>query len=233
MTTAQEASTSRTTKKLRRRRSESNGNLHAQPGKRFAAYVRVSTALQAKHETHEAQLEALNRWATAYGHTLAFFVDAGRSGKNTERPEFQRMMAEVRQDGIAGVVVTKLDRLGRSTLDLLATIAELGKLGKAFISLGDSIDTGSPQGKLTLTILAALAEYERSLIVERLKSGRERAEKAGKCCHRPRKQVDMHQARYYLGKGLGITRTARLLGIAPNTLRSRLRDAQLRLTSPA
>ena len=104
----------------------------------------------------------MNRWAKAYGHELVLFVDAGKSGKNTDRPEFQRMMAEVRQDGFSGVVVTKLDRLGRSTLDLLATIAELNKLGKSFISLGDSIDTGSPQGKLTLTILAALAEYEVS-----------------------------------------------------------------------
>ena len=218
----QEAIASCTTDKLTRKRSRSSGNLNGQSGKRFAAYVRVSTALQVKHETHAAQTEALNRWAKAYGHELVRFVDAGKSGKNTDRPEFQRMMAEVRQNGFAGVVVTKLDRLGRSTLDLLTTIAELTRLDKSFVSLGDSIDTGSPQGKLTLTILAALAEYERSLIVERLKSGRERAEKAGKCCHRPLKAVDLTQAEFYLSKGVGISKTARLLGIAPNTLRGRM-----------
>jgi site-specific DNA recombinase len=223
VTDVQEASASRTTKKLRRKRSESSGNLNDQTGKRFAAYVRVSTVLQAKHETHEAQVEALKRWAAAYDSDLVFFTDAGRSGKDTDRPEFRRMMAEVRQDGITGVVVTKLDRLGRSTLDLLATIAELDKLGKSFISLGDSIDTGSPQGRLTLTILAALAEYERALIVERLKSGRERAEKAGKCCHRPRKAIDLTQVHFYLSKGVGVTKTARILGIAPNTLRDRIK----------
>jgi len=195
-------------------------------GKSFAGYVRVSTALQAKHETHEAQLEDLKQWAKAFGHELVLFVDAGRSGKNTDRPEFQRMMNEVRQNGLTGVVVTKLDRLGRSTVDLLTTIAELDKLGKSFVSLGDSIDTGSPQGKLTLTILAALAEYERSLIVERLKSGRERAEKAGKVCHRPRKQVDMQLEEFYLGKKVGIVKTARILGVAPNKLRSRLAEAR-------
>lgn len=220
--TSQKAVTSRTTKKLNGGRSISNGNLRGQSGKRFAAYVRVSTALQARHETHSVQVEALNKWASAYGHRLTFFVDAGRSGKTADRPEFQRMMAEVPKDGLEGIVVTKLDRLGRSTLDLLATIAELNRLGKSFVSLGDSMDTGSPQGKLTLTILAALAEYERSLIVERLKSGRERAERAGKVCHRPRKAVDLTQAQFYLSKGIGITKTARILSVSPNTLRARL-----------
>lgn len=191
---------------------------------KYAAYVRVSTALQAKHETHEAQVDALRRWSEAYGHEVILFVDAGKSGKDTERPAFQEMMDAVRNDGLSGVVVTKLDRLGRSTLDLLQTITELDSLGKSFVSLGDSIDTGSPQGRLTLTILAALAEYERSLIVERLRAGRARAEKAGKCCHRPRKAVDMNQAQYYLDRSLGVTKTARLLGVAPNTLRARLRD---------
>ena len=220
--TAQEACTSCLTDKLTKKRSGSRRKLTDQ---RFAAYVRVSTVLQAKHATHEAQVEALNRWAKAFGHKVQLFIDAGRSGKDRDRPGFQQMMQSVREDGLAGVVVTKLDRLGRSTLDLLATIAELDRLGKSFVSLGDSIDTGSPQGKLTLTILAALAEYERSLIVERLKSGRERAERAGKCCHRPRKHVDLTQAQFYLSKGVGVTKTARLLGVAPNTLRARLKDA--------
>lgn len=224
MSTVQEADTSRPTDNLSGESAVSQRSLTGQPATRYAAYVRVSTALQAKHETHEAQVEALERWAKAYGHELVLYVDAGKSGKNTDRPEFQRMMAAIRSDGLAGVAVTKLDRLGRSTLDLLSTIAELDRLGRSFVSLGDSIDTGSPQGKLTLTILAALTEYERSLIVERLRSGRERAEKAGRCCHRPRKACDLTQAEFYLSKGVGIAKTARLLGIAPNTLRARLKE---------
>jgi DNA invertase Pin-like site-specific DNA recombinase len=169
-------------------------------------------------------VEALEKWSKAYGHRLTFFKDLGESGLKNDRPKFTAMLARLRENCFDGVAVTKLDRLGRSTVDLLVTIAELDKLGKSFVSLGDALDTSSPQGKLTLTILAALAEYERSLIVERLKSGRDRAEKRGVCCNRPRKQVDMSQASYYMSKGVGLTKTARVLGIARNTLRARLAE---------
>jgi DNA invertase Pin-like site-specific DNA recombinase len=196
-------------------------------GKHFAAYVRVSTASQANAQTYDGQVEALQKWSKAYGHRLTWFKDLGESGLKSDRPQFTSMLEQLRKNGFDGVVVTKLDRLGRSTVDLLVTIAEFDRLGKSFVSLGDSIDTGSPQGKLTLTILAALAEYERSLIVERLKSGRERAERAGKVCHRPRKHLDMQLAEFYLGKKVGIVKTARILGVAPNTLRARLAESAL------
>jgi DNA invertase Pin-like site-specific DNA recombinase len=87
----------------------------------------------------------------------------------SDRPQFTAMMERLRDNGFDGVVVSKLDRLGRSTVDLLVTISEFDRLGKSFVSLGDSIDTGSPQGKLTLVILAALALPEHAGLVADVK----------------------------------------------------------------
>jgi DNA invertase Pin-like site-specific DNA recombinase len=87
-------------------------------------------------------------------------------------------MAVLKQDDV--VVVTKLDRLGRSTRELLDLIDRIGKAGASFRSLGDPLwDTRSPQGRLLSTLLAAIAEFERELIRERTGEGRERAMAAG------------------------------------------------------
>jgi DNA invertase Pin-like site-specific DNA recombinase len=96
------------------------------------------------------------------------------SGVRADRPQLAKLMASLKPDDI--VVVTKLDRLGRSTRELLKLIDRIGKAGAALRSLGDPLwDTSSPQGRLLSTLLAAIAEFERELIRERTGAGRERA----------------------------------------------------------
>jgi len=93
------------------------------------------------------------------------------------------------------VVVTKLDRLGRSTRELLELIDRIGKAGAAFRSLGDPLwDTSSPQGRLLSTLLAAIAEFERELIRERTSAGRERALANGVKFGRKRKLSEYQRA---------------------------------------
>src|ERR1700749_65636 len=131
-------------------------------------YARVST----QDQELTGQLEALK----AAGATKVYREKV--SGVRADRPELARLMASLRAGDV--VVVTKLDRLGRSTRELLDLIDRISKAGASFRSLGDPLwDTGSPQGRLLSTLLAAIAEFERDLIRERTGDGRRRAQAAG------------------------------------------------------
>jgi Resolvase, N terminal domain len=96
------------------------------------------------------------------------------SGTRADRPQLAKLMASLKEGDV--VLVTKLDRLGRGTRELLDLIERIGKAGAAFRSLGDPLwDTSSSQGRLLSTLLAAIAEFERDLIRERTGDGRKRA----------------------------------------------------------
>ena len=108
------------------------------------------------------------------------------SGVRADRPQLAKLMAKLTPGDI--VVVTKLDRLGRSTRELLELIERIGKVGASFRSLGDPLwDTSSSQGRLLSTLLAAIADFEHDLIRERTGEGRKRAMAAGIKFGRPRK----------------------------------------------
>jgi DNA invertase Pin-like site-specific DNA recombinase len=127
-------------------------------------YARVSTLGQ----DYSGQIEALK----AAGATTIYREKV--SGARAVRPQFAKLMASLKAGDT--VVVTKLDRLGRSTRELLELIDRIGKAGAAFRSLGDPLwDTSSSQGRLLSTLLAAIADFERDLIRERTGEGRKRA----------------------------------------------------------
>ena len=147
----------------------------------IVGYARVST--QDQHLT--GQLEALK--AAGAGTIYREKV----SGARADRPQLAKLMASLKQGDV--VLVTKLDRLGRSTRELLDLIERIGKAGAAFRSLGDPLwDTSSSQGRLLSTLLAAIAEFERDLIRERTGDGRKRAMAAGVKFGRPSK-LTAHQ----------------------------------------
>ena len=115
------------------------------------------------------------------------------SGVRADRPQLGKLMAGLKPGDV--VVVTKLDRLGRSTRELLDLIDQISKAGASFRSLGDPLwDTGSSQGRLLSTMLAAIAEFERELIRERTGEGRKRAQAAGVKFGRKRKLSDHQRA---------------------------------------
>ena len=145
----------------------------------ITGYARVST----RDQDLTAQLDALK----AAGADTVFREKA--SGVRADRPQLAKLMAMLTPGDI--VVVTKLDRLGRSTRELLELIERIGKAGAAFRSLGDPLwDTSSSQGRLLSTLLAAIADFERDLIRERTGEGRKRAMAAGTKFGRPRKLSD-------------------------------------------
>jgi DNA invertase Pin-like site-specific DNA recombinase len=127
-------------------------------------YARVST----QDQDHTRQVEALK--AAGAGKVFAEKI----SGARADRPQLGKLMASLKPGDV--VMVTKIDRLGRSTRELLDLIHRIGQAGAAFHSLGDPLfSTDSSQGKLLVTLLAAIAEFERDLIKERTGAGRERA----------------------------------------------------------
>jgi DNA invertase Pin-like site-specific DNA recombinase len=139
-------------------------------------YARVST--QDQHLT--GQLEALKAAGaeTIYREKI--------SGARADRPQLTKLMTSLKEGDV--VLVTKLDRLGRSTRELLDLIEHIGAAGASFRSLGDPLwDTSSSQGRLLSTLLAAIAEFERDLIRERTGEGRTRAMAAGIKFGRPPK----------------------------------------------
>ena len=151
----------------------------AGPKMAIMGYARVST----RDQDLTAQLDALK----AAGAETVFREKV--SGVRADRPQLAKLMASLKVGDI--VVVTKLDRLGRSTRELLELIERIGKAGASFRSLGDPLwDTSSSQGRLLSTLLAAIADFERDLIRERTGEGRKRAMAAGIKFGRPRKLSD-------------------------------------------
>jgi len=100
------------------------------------------------------------------------------SGSKTDRPELRKIMEQLREDDI--IVIWKLDRLGRPLIHLIKLVKEIMDKGAHLKSLNDSIDTSTPQGKLTFHIFAALAEFERDIIRERTIAGLEAARARGR-----------------------------------------------------
>jgi len=192
---------------------------------RAALYARVSTV--GHGQDVGLQLEELRSAAGLRGWQVADeFVDNGVSGAKESRPELDRMLAAAQAGDVDVVVVWKLDRLGRSLQHLLQISSSLTSWGVGFTSIRDpGIDTTTPSGRLLLQLLGSFAEYERSLIRERVVAGVRRAQAAGKHCGRPRVEMDLRPALALLKEGRSLKETSRILAVSRNTLRRRLREA--------
>ena len=157
-----------------------------------ALYARVSTTDKAQDPAY--QVDALVALAERQGYEPVPFVEHGVSGAKESRPELDKLMGELRRGKFKALMVWKLDRLGRSLPHLLQIVHECELHGVQFFSLTEGMDTTTPIGKLLFNIIGSLAEFERTLIAERVKAGMEHAKKhgtkSGKRIGRPAKKVD-------------------------------------------
>src|SRR5881296_4307352 len=187
--------------------------------KRVACYLRVSTTEQ----TVENQRNDLRAYCKARGwDDVIEYSDTGVSGSRERRPGLDHLMSEVKSRRVDVVVVAAFDRLGRSVRHLVETLELLRHLDVEFISLREQIDTGSPLGQAVFTIIAAIAQLERSLIVERVRAGLRRARAEGKRLGRPPVGLDADHARLALAKVGSLRKAASLLGISTRTIARRL-----------
>ncbi len=193
---------------------------------RAALYARVSTMDQQT----ENQLAELRQYAGARGWAVAEYVDHGVSGAKDRRPMLDRLVADATRRRFDVLVVWRLDRLGRNLRHLVCLIEDLHALGIAFVSLGEGIDATTPAGKLQLHVLAALAEFERGRIAERVKAGLARVRSQGTRLGRPPVRIPVE--RLEAVAHLPTSEAARLLGKSVATVK-RWRKAQKTLASTA
>ena len=136
---------------------------------RVALYARVSTC---NGQDPEMQLSELREYASRRGWTITSeYVDQGVSGSKESRPELNQLMADAHRRKFDAVLVWKIDRFGRSLKHLVNALADLCAYGVAFVSFRDNLDLSTPSGRLMFQIIGAMAEFERSLIQERVKAG--------------------------------------------------------------
>jgi DNA invertase Pin-like site-specific DNA recombinase len=196
---------------------------------KLIGYIRVSTTRQQEGFSLKAQKEAIAQYCKARKHKL-IAIEAESKSAIHNRPVFEKLLERlmIPDSKIDGLIVAKLDRLGRSVKDLANIAEELRRHKKQLISVHDNIDTSTPNGKLLFHVLSAIAEYERELTIERTKAGRALAEKQGKLCHRPKKPIDEKLLRGLKAKGVSHREMAKALGIARSTLLRRLDELGLR-----
>jgi DNA invertase Pin-like site-specific DNA recombinase len=149
--------------------------------KRAGVYVRVSTDGQ----DTEMQESELKEYCERRGWRPILFRDHGHSGSKQDRPALTALLNDLRKRRVDVILVWSLDRLARSLKQLLTISEECRSLGVDLVSLRQNIDTTLPAGRLTFQILGAVAEFERSLLVERVRAGMAQARRAGKRIGRP------------------------------------------------
>ena len=175
-------------------------------------YVRVSTGTQTT-DNQRLELEQAGYQIEAD----FWFADEGISGKvaAAQRPAFKAMLGQIRKGET--LVVSKLDRLGRDAIDVLQTVRRLGERGirVVVLQLGNT-DLTAPAGKLLLSMLAAVAEMERDLLVERTQAGLARAKAEGKTLGRPSKTTPEQRTEilHRLHAGESVSALARVYGVS-------------------
>jgi len=185
---------------------------------RAAIYARVSTANNGQDP--RVQTRELQEYCQRRGWTVADeYVDVGISGTKEKRPALDRLLADAHRRQFDAVVVWRFDRFARSVSHLLRALETFKALGIEFVSLSENVDTSTPMGKCVFTVLGAVAELERSLIVERVKAGLRNAKAKGVHVGRPRVFVDRLQVERLRAQGLSWLAIAQRLGIGEGTVR--------------
>ena len=179
--------------------------------RRAAIYARVSTFDQEP----ENQLAELRRYVAARGWTAVEFVNRGVSGSRDRRPALDAVLTDIKRRQFDVLVCWRLDRLGRSLKHLVTLLDELQALGVAFVSLQEGIDATTPAGKLQMHILAAIPEFGRARIAERVMAGLARAKKQGTRLGRPEKVIP--ESVLAPVRGLSIRDAAKQLGVSRST----------------
>ena len=147
------------------------------------------------------------------------YVDAGVSGAKERRPQLDALLVACRKRRVDAVVVYRYDRFARSLRQLVNALEEFRSLGIEFISLHEGVDTSTPNGRLVFGIFASIAEFERELIRDRVKSGIAAARSKGKRLGRPRVSVDATRIAALRDSGASWSAITRKLGLSAGTVK--------------
>src|SRR5580693_6570923 len=173
--------------------------------KRVALYCRISTGDQHL----ETQLLDLREMAKQRGYEIVQEYRDIISGSKAKRPGLDQLLADVRRHHFDIVLVAAFDRVARSVRHFLEVLDELGHLNIEFVSLRENIDTGGPLGRAMIVIVSAIAELERSLIVERVRAGMRRAKLEGRRIGRAPLDINRQQVVADRRSGISLTQVAK------------------------
>lgn len=183
-----------------------------------ALYARVSTHAG---QDPTVQLRELREYCQRRGWDIAAeFTDIGISGAKERRPRLDQLRAGCRKRCFDAVVVYRYDRFARSLPQLVNALGEFDALGIQFVSLHEGVDTSTPNGRLVFGIFTSIAEFERELIRDRVRSGIAAARARGKRLGRPRRDVDCDQVAALRAEGRSWRDVGRALGVGVATARS-------------
>jgi len=222
-----------TTKRPTRNRAKSRLSKAASTGgfrpprnaARAGLYARVSTHDQ---QTLPMQLSAMHDYASRRGWTVAIEIKDVGSGA-AQRPQREELLDAARRREIDVVLVWRLDRWGRSLVDLVTTLQELVSLGVGFVSLSEALDMTTPSGRALAGMLAVFAEFERDILRERVKAGIAQARKEGRPHGRPPTVAKRApQARALAKEGMTKSEISRRLGMSRTSVRRFLAKAHSR-----
>src|ERR1700751_1240770 len=192
---------------------------------RTALYARVSTANNGQDP--QMQTRELREYCERRGWKFAGeYIDEGISGTKDSRPELNKLMADAHRRRFDAVVVWRFDRFARSVSHLLRALENFNALGIQFVSLSEPVDTSTPTGKMIFTVLGAVAELERNLIVEGVGAGLRHARAKGKRLGRPRKSVDAAKVRSLRAAGESWRTIARKTGVSVGTVFAAAQERQ-------
>jgi putative DNA-invertase from lambdoid prophage Rac len=190
-----------------------------------AIYARVSTSNQGQDVT--MQTRELQKYAEARGWTITGeYLDRGVSGAKDRRPELDRLMTDAKRRKFDAILVWKLDRFGRSLRHLVNALAELEAVGIAFVSLTDNLDLSTPAGRLMFQVIAAMSEFERELIRERVRAGLRNAVAKGRKLGRPASRLDHARIAKLRSQGASLRAIGSDLGCSASLVHKSLADSK-------
>ncbi len=186
--------------------------------KRVALYARVSTLNHGQDP--EVQLRELRTYCERRGFEItATYTDKGVSGSRERRPALDKLLADCRKRLVDGVVVYRYDRFARSLRQLVNALEEFRSLGVDFISLHEGVDTSTANGRLVFGIFASIAEFERELIRDRVRSGLAAARARGRRLGRPRVVANAQEITRRRNSGASWRTISREIGVSVRTVR--------------
>jgi DNA invertase Pin-like site-specific DNA recombinase len=192
----------------------------AKPPKAVALYARVSTL---NGQDPEVQLAPLRAHVAQRGWEIAAeYVDVGWSGSKDRRPSLDKMMKDAWAGKFQAVLVWRFDRFARSTKHLITALETFRSVNVSFVSLQEQFDLSSPIGAAMFTIIGAMGQLERDLVIERVRAGLAQARARGVKLGPKFASLDMAKVEALMAGGLSIRAAARAIGASPETVRRRL-----------
>ena len=206
---------------------------------RACAYLRVSTASRGKRgdsstfdQNPAVQEQPLRDLIVQRGWTLQRVYSDCASGAEERRPGLDALMADARRGAFEVVVVFRFDRFARSVKQLVLALEEFRSLGIDFVSHQEALDTSTPMGRAMFTVIAAMAELERSVIRDRVVAGlefaRQHGTKSGRSIGRPKAVFPREQVKEFRARGWSWRQIARTMGVSIGSVRRAWKDSSRR-----